>query len=65
MKRALKRIVKLEILGGHNGCNHGAWTAQLTLECGHTESRKGSKMPADRAVCRACTRDLNQLLPRT
>lgn len=54
MKAPLRRIKKAERYSGHYGCNIGACSVRLVLECGHETYRKGSKQPHFRARCDEC-----------
>lgn len=54
-KRPWRKIENVEYLSGHSGCNHGAFSVCLYLECGHNKWVKGSKKPkGDRARCNDC-----------
>lgn len=56
----LRRIVSFVDVYARNNPGHGAFTARLELECGHTVHRKGSKTPGAFARCPHC-RDVNPL----
>ncbi len=49
-----RRIIGSRFLTGYSGCNRGAGSVRLDLECGHTTYRKASKAPRRRARCWEC-----------
>lgn len=51
----LREIIDREILTGHSGCNHGAYSVFLTLSCGHVKCVKGSQAPKYRTRCDECS----------
>ena len=50
----LRFITARKFITGHNGCNKGAGSVWLTLECGHQTACKASQEPKRRARCSMC-----------
>lgn len=48
---ALRKIVDRRYFDGYAGCNHGAMSVDLYLECGCIVVRKKSQEPKTKAEC--------------
>lgn len=53
-KYPLRKIIKRERYSGYSGCNKGAYSVRLYLECGHEKVVKGSQEPSSEARCFDC-----------
>lgn len=49
-----RRVTGHRMLSGHYGCNTGAWSYLIQLECGHEGFRKGSQGVPRKMRCLEC-----------
>ena len=50
----LKRVTDLEYVGACRYTGYVHKSIKLTLECGHTQTRKASKGVPQKALCKEC-----------
>lgn len=49
-----RKVVGHRVMSGHFGCNTGAYSYVITLECGHEGFRKGSQGLPKKMRCLEC-----------